>query len=420
MTADPRFHYYYPAADDSARYVAEMIGLAPTPIADKFTVHENGANHAYYMVPGVDNRFGADAIAAATADLADAVAAYAAAHAPKWTFQYDPDCTEDLACVRAIRDLPPPVGIAFAVSGVMTARLGCLLYDATTPPLYRGQEARNELLSAMAARQAQLFPMRQHAACDLEVVIGCDFCMRKRCERDVLALRHAGAQAVMSTARWPAAVTTLWHGASVWYGDGPVAAQLAKLAAAAVATPTAGAPRVWWGDTAGVMDSRGPTRMIAKTRGYNQEDTCCFTEHDTVVVEGLRAAATATECTPVAVSDPAPERASIVASEAKAEPDIARAYFTRARAALFATPPVGYSSVRFLMEVHDTVRAAYLAQLDALPSEWRARISTVFVADRCGSCVDYWHSDAASAAALASFGIATPLKVADIMQLLLA
>ena len=398
MSADPRFQFYYPSADAGARYIAEMIALSPTPVADRFTVHENGANQVYYLAPGVANRFGADAIAAVADDLADAVAAYAAAHNPEWTFMYDPDCAEDRACVQAIRGLPPAVGISFAIIKAMPAQLGCCaLYHRVGGQAYleggaiqRPETTRNALLSAMAARQAKLFPMRQHAAYDLEVVTGDDCCMRKRFEKDVVTLRNArGLKAALATAQWPAAVTTLWYGPSVWYGDAPVAAQLAKLVAAlATLWP---APRVWYGESAeGTRASQTVAfpagTMCVSTPGYNQEDTCCINAPDAATVAKDVLAAAASD----AVRDAVPD-----ADALRFSPED---FFEETRQ-MWMDLGDGGDGVRFRMYVRWAARESFLTRLGAVPPAWRARISVVYVADDTqlkADCVDL-DEDAATA-----------------------
>ena len=342
--------YCYNENHGDARYVAEMIALAPAKVSDLYSIRPFGGSvgaagfyasfthplSATSVVPFTDEA----AIAQVKASLADALAAYAATrtatHVPKWTFMYNNVCTEDLETVAAIRASPPPVAIQFAVNTNLPPGESCILF----PSGDCWKQARARVLSELRAATEMCFRQRPSSTSTYVLVVAS---AAIKVRQAVASMHEIGRDVHVQV--WPGreTVTTLWAGNLVFYGDKAVIAQLNG--------------RVW--------------------EGY--KETCA------TVAIGTTAATAAIGVT-VAIGTTAA--------------NIPLAYFLAARDASM-TPPPGYApdSVRYRMSVRDKERDAFLSQLFALPAEWRSRISVVFVTNEAAvdqNCVDLWPQAAAA------------------------
>jgi hypothetical protein len=253
--------YGYSATHNDARYVAEMILLAPGKVRDLFQIISisgpvivGGGNYAqfHWFREGATNSVcNEKAIALAKSALADAVATFAATrtamHVPSWTFMYNRACKEDLDVVAAIRASPPPVGIHFALNTNLPPGENCVLF----PNGGHYEQARERVLSELKTTTEHYFPQRPPTAC-VHVLAVSKLAIKVR---EAVARLHAAGIDIHVQVHASNVITTLWIGRSnnggagssvgavyygdealttqldgcVWYGDKPVLAQLALV-----------------------------------------------------------------------------------------------------------------------------------------------------------------------------------------------
>jgi hypothetical protein len=218
--------------------MAEMIALAPKKVSDLFQIiiigpdveYGNYAQFSWATSTATSLLFNEAAIGQVKTALADVVAEYAvtrtATHVPKWTFMYNPACTEDLDAVAAIRASPPPVAIQFAVNTSLPPGEHCVLF----PGGGYWADARGRLLLELQNTKDLCFPARP-ASATARLILIMDaravpvrqvVAQLKRLAKDIHTVMLTGSETV----------TTLWvkesDGYKVHYGDDVVLVQLCK------------------------------------------------------------------------------------------------------------------------------------------------------------------------------------------------
>jgi hypothetical protein len=239
--------YSYSTKHAGARYMAEMIALAPIKISNLFDLVTMGgpdipgANHAsfhWYSKGATTCVTNEAAIVQVKEALADACAAYAAnrtaTHVPKWTFMYNRACKEDLKTVAAIRGSPPPVAIQFAINTNLPPGETCVLF----PGGGFWEEARERLAAELKNCTDRCFPQRPAFAARFTVVLDA----RAVEVRKIVTQLHQLAEDIYDfTLTNSETVTTLWvkedDKYKVYYGDGAVLSQLSKCTTTFPATP---------------------------------------------------------------------------------------------------------------------------------------------------------------------------------------
>ncbi len=239
--------YAYSVDHAEARYMAEMIALAPRKVSDLFQIittggpdveHGNYAQFHWIKRRATTLVFNEAAMAQVKYALADAVAEYAAArtatHVPKWTFMYNPTCKEDLDAVEAIRASLPPVAIQFAVNTSLPLGENCVLF----PGGGFGTEARARLLLELQHANDRCFPSRPVSTTARFILVMDARAVPVRQVATQLKRLSENIHTVMLTDS--ETVTTLWVKDSgsykVHYGDDVALAQLCKYSM--TATPT--------------------------------------------------------------------------------------------------------------------------------------------------------------------------------------
>ena len=269
--AAPAGRILYDYARDNAeqRYLAEMIALAPASIRDRFNVRSY--NTISWTVEAV----------LLSTYLADAVAEYAAAaeHA-EYTFFYNPTSVLDMQCVVAIRAMPPPVAVKFAVA-VREGGWSCMLRSNVDGCLVHSITPRDTLRSLLNDTYERLFGIFQkNAAYDMEVSYDPSNAAVKA------ALHAFGSNSSVKNYRYLVRsgskyITTLWmRDGGMWYGDSAVLDKLAAIssapgpaAAASAAAPADTPPAAAAAAATPAADVQGPVVAAAPPAAV---DAACY------------------------------------------------------------------------------------------------------------------------------------------------
>jgi hypothetical protein len=237
------YKYAYSVKHAEARYLAEMVALAPAQVSDMFDlIIMNGpdvefANYASFHLfseGATTCVVNEAAIFKAKDALADAVAEYAAtrtpSRVPKWTFLYNCACKEDCDVVAAIRASPPPVATEFAVSAHLPSGEHCVLF----PEGGYGTQARERLLAELKTARDLYFPSRPNVTSRYVLALAARAFKVKEAGTHLLTLGRD-----IHVKIWAAyTVTTLWFDDKVYYGDGSVLSQLQTIIKSAEFLPT--------------------------------------------------------------------------------------------------------------------------------------------------------------------------------------